>query len=155
MTPAINQVKKAKIEFCLHEYDHDPNVRAFGKEASEKLGIPADQIFKTLVVSAETQGLAIAVVPVSGHLDLKTFANVIGAKKAEMAEKKQVIRSTGYVTGGVSPIGQKKQLPTIIDTSALNFNTIFVSAGRRGLQIALSPENLAVLTNAVFHGISK
>ena len=155
MTPAIQQVKKNRIPFALHEYDHDPNLRAYGEEAAKKLGVAPEQLFKTLVVSTDSCGLAVGVVPVSGQLDLKAIAKALGAKKVAMAEKKQAERSTGYITGGISPMGQKKGLPTIIDASALDLDIIFVSAGRRGLQISLSPRDLARLTRATFHGISK
>ncbi len=155
MTPAIAKAKKAKISFTLHEYDHDPAVRAYGKEAAEKLGVPEDQLFKTLVVSTGPRDLAVAVVPVAGQLDLKAFAKAMGVKKIAMADKALVERTTGYLTGGVSPIGQKKSLPTIIDASAEKFDTIHVSAGRRGLQICLAPVDLAGLTRARFESISK
>ncbi len=155
MTPAIAKAKKAKIKFSVHEYDHDPDVRAFGKEAAQKLGIPEDQLFKTLVVSTGPRDLAVAVVPVAGQLNLKAFAKALGVKKVAMADKALVERTTGYLTGGVSPIGQKKSLPTIIDVSAQNFDTIHVSAGRRGLQICLSPEDLAGLTRARFEPVAK
>ncbi len=155
MTPAIQEMKKNRIPFTLHEYDHDPKVRAYGEEASEKLGVVPDQLFKTLVVSTDNRGLAVGVVPVSGQLDLKAIAKALKAKKAAMAEKKQVERSTGYISGGISPMGQKKQLPTIIDASALDLDIIFVSAGRRGLQVSLSPRDLAHLTRAIFHPVSK
>ncbi len=155
MTPAIKLVKKARVPFVLHEYAHDPNIGAYGEEAAQKLGIASDQLFKTLVVSTDNRGMAVGVVPVSGKMDLKVIAKVMGVKKVEMAEKKQVERSTGYITGGISPLGQKKGLPTIIDASALDFDIIFVSAGRRGLQISLSPRDLARLTRATFNGISK
>jgi len=155
MTPAIKQVKKNKILFALHEYAHDPMVRAYGQEAVQKLGVAPDQLFKTLVVSTDSRGLAVGVVPVSGQLDLKAIAKALGVKRAAMAEKNQVERSTGYITGAISPMGQKKQLPTIIDASALDLEIVFVSAGRRGLQISLSSRDLARLTKATFHGISK
>jgi len=155
MTPAIQQAKKNKIFFVLHEYDHDPNIRAYGQEAAEKLGVDPAHLFKTLVVLTDKRELAVGVVPVSGNLDLKAIAKALGVKKAEMADRHQAQRSTGYITGGISPLGQKKQLPTIIDGSALNLDLIFVSAGRRGLQICLSPQDLASLTKASFHGISK
>lgn len=153
MTPAIQTLEKNKIPFVLHEYDHDPTIRAYGEEAAQKLGVAQEQLFKTLVVSTDGS-LAVGVVPVSGQLNLKAMAKALGTKKAEMAEKKQVERSTGYLTGGVSPLGQKKRLPTLIDASALDFDTIFVSAGRRGLQISLSPRDLAGLTRATFLQIS-
>jgi Cys-tRNA(Pro)/Cys-tRNA(Cys) deacylase len=155
MTPAIYKAKASKISFTLHEYDHDPKVRGYGEEAAKKLGLAMEQIFKTLVVSTGDSKLAVGLVPVSRQLDLKALAKALGVKKTAMAEKNQVERSTGYITGGVSPLGQKKQLPTIIDASALDFDTIFVSAGRRGLQICLAPDDLAGLIQAKFHGIAK
>ena len=155
MTPAIAIARKAKIEFSIHEYDHDPDVRAFGREAAEKLGVPEDQLFKTLVVSFGARDLAVAVVPVSGQLDLKAIAKALGVKKTAMADKKLVERTTGYLTGGVSPLGQKKKLPTILDISARSFTAIYVSAGRRGLQICLSPDDLASLTRARFEPVAK
>ena len=155
MTPAVAKVKKAKIPYSLHEYAHDPSVRAFGREAAEKLGVPEERLFKTLVVATGPKDLAVAVVPVSGQLDLKSFAKAFGVKKAAMADKAVVERTTGYLTGGVSPIGQKKSLPTIIDDSAHAFDTIYVSAGKRGLQICLAPEDLAALVRGRFEGIVK
>ena len=155
MTPAINCLKKAKINYQLHQYEHNPDSKAYGEEAAQKLNIAFDQIFKTLVVSVDNRDLAVAVVPVSRQLDLKAFVKVIGSKKAKMADKKDVERTTGYISGGVSPIGQKKKLMTIIDSSALKFNSIYVSAGRRGLQIELSPKDLGLQTKAIFNKISK
>lgn len=153
MTPAINELKKAKIQYRIHSYDHDPNTTAYGEEAAEKLNIPFDRLFKTLVVQADGRGMMVAVVPVSGQLDLKLLARAVKVKKAGMADKKAVERITGYLLGGVSPMGQKKKLPTIIDTSAQRFETIFVSAGRRGLQVELSPEDLVARTGARFNDI--
>ena len=155
MTPAINSAKRAKIQFQLHEYEHDPAADSYGKEAALKLGVAPERLFKTLVVALDDKNLAVAVVPVSTQLNLKLFAKVIGAKKVAMAEKKAVENSTGYVLGGVSPIGQKKSLRTVIDVSAQNFETIYVSAGRRGLQIELSPDDLSSLTSAAFEEIAK
>ena len=155
MTPAINCLKKAKIKYQVHQYDHDPDSNAYGEEAAEKLNISFNQLFKTLVVSTNNKDLFIAVVPVSRQLDLKLFAKAIGSKKVKMADKNNVEQKTGYVLGGVSPIGQKKKLKTIIDSSALKFNTVYVSAGRRGLQIELSPKDLGSLTNAIYDEISK
>lgn len=154
MTPAVAIAKKAGIQFTLHEYDHDPSVRAFGREAAEKLGVPEDRLFKTLVVNIGGKDLAVAVVPVSAQLDLKAFARAMGVKKIGMADKIVVERTTGYLTGGVSPMGQKKTLPTIIDGLAQTFDTIYVSAGRRGLQMSLSPGDLAAQTRAGFHKIA-
>lgn len=155
MTPAVAQAKKAKIKFTLHEYDHDPRIRAYGREAAEKLGIAPDRLFKTLVVDVGAKDLAVAVVPVAGHLDLKSLARALGVKKAVMADKKVVEKATGYLTGGVSPLGQKKRFPVLIDSSARDLDNIWVSAGRRGLQICLSPFDLAGLTRASFHCLSR
>lgn len=155
MTPAVNKLKKAKIKYQIHQYEHDPDAKAYGEEAAEKLNIPFDQIFKTLVVSVDNNDVVIAVVPVSRQLDLKKLVKAIGSKKARMADRNDVERATGYILGGVSPIGQKKKLTTMIDTSALNFNTVYVSAGRRGLQIEMSPKDLGSLTDATYAEISR
>ena len=155
MTPAINCLKKAKINYQIHQYEHDANSKAYGEEAAEKLNIPFDQILKTLVISVDNKNLSVALVPVSKQLDLKAFIKVIGSKRAKMANKKEIERVTGYILGGVSPIGQKKKLITIIDSSALKFNTIYVSAGRRGMQIEISPKDLGSQTNAIFDDIGK
>ncbi|AMK11069.1 Cys-tRNA(Pro) deacylase [Pseudodesulfovibrio indicus] len=154
MTPAINAAKKAKITFTVHEYEHDPAAPSFGIEAAEKLGVPPERVFKTLVVDAGGT-LAVAVVPVLLKLDLKAAAKALGAKKAAMAEAKAVERTTGYVLGGVSPLGQKKRLPTILDESARHCPTVFVSGGRRGLDIELAPADLAALTRAGFAPVAR
>ena len=154
MTPAVTLLKKAKIKFKVHPYAHDPDSGPYGEEAAEKLNIPFDQIFKTLIVEVDNNDLFVAVVPVSKKLHLKKFVKAIGSKKARMADKNDVERATGYVLGGVSPIGQKKKLTTIIDKSAFNFSTIYVSAGRRGLQIELSPKDLGTQTGAAYLDIS-
>lgn len=150
MTPAINTVKKAKIVHAIHEYSHDPASQSYGSEAAEKLGIPEERVFKTLVVSLDRKQLAVAVVPVSSMLSMKLVAKAAGAKKADMADQIEVERATGYVLGGVSPLGQKKRLPTFIDETAKEFPTIYVSAGRRGLEIELHAEDLKNLTSAAF-----
>lgn len=150
MTPAINCVKKAKTQFKTHEYAHDSTCAAFGLETVEKLGLNANQVFKTLVVQLDNQELAVALIPVANTLSMKRIAKATGSKKATMAEPKAVQRSTGYVLGGVSPLGQKRRLTTFIDTSALNFSTIFISAGRRGLELELAPKDLANLCQAKF-----
>jgi Cys-tRNA(Pro)/Cys-tRNA(Cys) deacylase len=150
MTPAINAVKKKKISYKIHQYTHDPAHDSYGKEAAEKLGIAEEIVYKTLVVELDKGSLAIAVIPVASMLSMKQLAKATGAKKAVMAKKEQVERTTGYVLGGVSPLGQKKRLLTVIDSSAKDLPTIFVSAGRRGLDIELNPNDLASLTSATF-----
>ena len=150
MTPAIHSAKQAGFAFQLHEYDHDPAAHSYGLEAAEKLGIAAEQVFKTLVVKLDGKQLAVGIVPVTGQLSLKQIAKAAGLKKATMAEPSEVERATGYVLGGVSPLGQKKSLVTFIDHSAETFATIYVSAGRRGLEIELAPGDLAKLSRATF-----
>ena len=153
MTPAIKLAQKHKIKHTIHEYKHDANHASFGEEASEKLGVPQSQVFKTLVVELDTKALAVCIIPVSHSLNLKATAKSAKAKKAAMADKQEVQRSTGYVLGGVSPLGQKKRLLTLIDESALNFETIYVSAGKRGLEIELAPQDLQTLCGAQFCNI--
>jgi Cys-tRNA(Pro)/Cys-tRNA(Cys) deacylase len=155
MTPAIIVLKKAKVKFSVHEYNHDPSHRSYGLEAAEKLGIPPERVFKTLVVSFDQRELAVAIVPVSRQLDLKLVAKALKTKKVAMADKALVEKTTGYLIGGVSPLGQKKRLKTIIDDSAQQFQTINVSAGKRGLEIVLNPHDLHSLTQATFSPISK
>ncbi|GII65805.1 Cys-tRNA(Pro)/Cys-tRNA(Cys) deacylase [Sphaerisporangium krabiense] len=153
-TPATVALTRAGAAFTLHPYDHDPNAQAYGEEAADALGLPYDRIFKTLVAEVET-GLAVAVVPVSGRLDLKAFAAALGGKRAAMADAAKVERVTGYVVGGISPLGQRKALPTVVDASALEQETIYFSAGRRGLQIETAPAELVRLTRAVTAPIAK
>jgi Cys-tRNA(Pro)/Cys-tRNA(Cys) deacylase len=153
MTPAINAAKKAKIDYAIHEYRHDPAAASYGLEAAEKLAVPADRVYKTLVVCLEDRELAVAVIPVSSMLNMKLFARAIGAKKCAMAAAPEVERATGYVLGGVSPLGQKKRLRTIIDASAALLASMFVSAGRRGLEIELKPTDLKNMTGARFETI--
>ncbi|MGD8912133.1 MAG: Cys-tRNA(Pro) deacylase [Candidatus Thiodiazotropha sp.] len=155
MTPAVNVAKKAGIKFKTHAYGHDPKHPSYGLEAAEKLGIPPERVFKTLVVALDGRQLAVAVVPVSSQLDLKVFAKAVKVKKVTMADAKQVERCTGYVLGGVSPLGQKRPLLTLIDRSAVDFPTLYVSAGRRGLEIELAADDLSNLLNARFVEIAK
>ena len=153
MTPAINIAKKAKIAYTLHSYMHDPASPSYGEEASEKLGIPADRVFKTLVAQIDGRELVVAVIPVSSMLSMKQIAKAAGGKKAEMAKGTDVERSSGYILGGVSPIGQKKRLKTFIDETTQSFATVYVSAGRRGLEIELSPNDLKTLCSAEFYDL--
>ncbi|SNY96992.1 Cys-tRNA(Pro) deacylase [Halomonas sp. hl-4] len=148
MTPAINSAKHAGIGFQVHEYQHDASAESYGLEAAEKLGVAAEQVFKTLVVTLDGKQLAVGIVPVTGQLNLKQIAKAAGAKKAAMANPDEVERATGYVLGGVSPLGQKKRLATFLDASAEGFATLYVSAGRRGLEIELSPQDLLSLSQA-------
>lgn len=153
MTPGINTARKAKIPHKVHEYTHDSTSDSYGLEAAEKLGVGEEQVFKTLVVQLDNGELAVGVIPVAAMLSMKSIARAAKAKKAVMADKADVERSTGYVLGGVSPLGQKKRLQTFIDASAKDFSTIFISAGRRGLEIELSPQDLQVLTHGRFTGL--
>ena len=155
MTPGIDIARKAGIEHTVHEYAHDPSSESYGLEAAEKLGVEKLRVFKTLVVSLDGRALAVGVVPVSAMLGMKRIARAAGAKKASMAAPTEVERVTGYVLGGVSPLGQKKRLRTFIDASAAAFQTIYVSAGRRGLEIELSPHDLKALTGASFAEIAQ
>lgn len=155
MTPAINAAKKGKIKFTVHEYQHDPACTAYGLEAAAKLGLDTARVYKTLVVEVDNSRLAVAVVPVAAMLNLKSMARAVDSKKAVMAEKNLVMRTTGYVLGGVSPLGQKKRLATIIDASAQEFATIFVSGGKRGLDLELAPNDLAALTSASFADLTR
>ena len=150
MTPAIDLLKKQKIPFEVLSYEHDKNNSHYGSEAVEKLNLNSDKVFKTLVLETHEGQLIVAVTPVSQQVNLKQLAKLCGAKKVVMAAPQKVQVSTGYILGGVSPLGQKKRLATFIHSSALHFDTIFVSAGKRGLEIALSPTDLALLTNAKF-----
>jgi Cys-tRNA(Pro)/Cys-tRNA(Cys) deacylase len=155
VTPAVNAARKAGIPFTLHEYRHDPRAGSYGLEAAEALGLDVARVFKTLVAAAEGKGLWVAVVPVAGLLDLKALAEAAGAKRATMADPKAAERATGYVVGGISPLGQRQRLSTAVDASALQFDTIFVSAGRRGLEIELSPGDLLALTGGTARAIAR
>jgi len=146
---------KHKIDYLIHQYSHDPNHSSYGIEAAEKLNVDVAKVFKTLVLQLDNGRLTVGIVPVSGQLNLKQQAKAAGGKKAAMADAKLVEKSTGYVLGGVSPLGQKKRLSTIIDSSATNHETILVSAGRRGLEIELSPDDLCRLTSATFAPIAQ
>ncbi len=145
MTPAVRAAKKAGIHFSLHEYRHDVQAASYGEEAANLLGLAPHQVFKTLLVNDNNGRLAVAIVPVSHQLNLKAVAKGLKVKKVAMADPREAEKATGYVLGGISPLGQKKRLPCVIDESALAFKTVFVSAGRRGLEIELSPGDLVRL----------
>jgi Cys-tRNA(Pro)/Cys-tRNA(Cys) deacylase len=155
VTPAVQAARRAGIPFTLHEYRHDPRAQSYGLEAATALGVEPARVFKTLVAAPEGQGLWVAVVPVARLLDLKALALAAGAKRAGMADPKAAERATGYVVGGISPLGQRQRLATVVDASALEFGTIFVSAGRRGLEIELAPGDLVTLCNAVVAPIGR
>ncbi|VUD67625.1 Cys-tRNA(Pro)/Cys-tRNA(Cys) deacylase YbaK [Thalassocella blandensis] len=150
MTPAIKLLNQTKIQFQVHEYEHEVSSESYGLEAADKLHVEAARVFKTLVVNLDGKELAVGILPVSHMLSMKLIAKALGAKKAAMADKAVVERTTGYVLGGVSPLGQKKRLQTVIDQSAMQYNTIYISAGRRGLEIELPPEDLKQLLRGTF-----
>ena len=155
MTPALDLLKKVRAEHRIHSYEHDPRAASYGLEAAEKLNLDPAQVFKTLLASSEKGELLVAVVPVVGTLDLKALAQAAGVKKADMAAVDAAQRATGYLVGGISPLGQKKRLRTFIDNSAKDFPSIHVSAGRRGLEVELSAETLAQHTQAKFAAIGR
>jgi Cys-tRNA(Pro)/Cys-tRNA(Cys) deacylase len=147
-TPATTALSRAGVDFGVHPYEHDPAAPSYGLEAATALGVPAEQVFKTLLVEGE-RGLAVGVVPVSSSLDLKAVAAALGVKKVAMARPQDAERATGYVVGGISPVGQRRALPTVVDESALGLERVYVSGGRRGLDLSLSPADLLRVTGAV------
>ena len=152
-TPATALLDKQRVAHTLHSYEHDPRHESYGLEAAEALGLVPERVFKTLV--AEVDGkLAVGVVPVTSQLDLKGLAAALKGKKAKMAVVADAERATGYVAGGISPLGQKKRLPVVIDSSVSEFETVFCSAGRRGIEVEIAPAELVRLTNAVVAPIS-
>ena len=148
MTPAIEAVGEANLSFQIHEYEHDPSIQSYGEEAAAELGVDRKRVFKTLVVELSTKELCVYVLPIMHQLNMKSAARVAGVKKATMANAKSVARVTGYVLGGVSPIGQKRNLRTFIDITAGNFDSVYVSGGRRGLDIELNILGLVDLLQA-------
>lgn len=154
MTPAVEAAKAAGVAFELLSYEHDPRAVAYGMEAAEVLGLAPGSVFKTLVAKVDGR-LVVGVVPVASHLDLKALAAAVGGRKAEMAPPAEAERATGYVVGGISPLGQKRRLPAVIDESVLALPVIHVSAGRRGLEIALAPTDLVRLSGAAVAPIAR
>ncbi|MEU1848986.1 Cys-tRNA(Pro) deacylase [Streptomyces sp. NPDC019990] len=153
-TPATVALTAAGVPFTVHSYDHDPAHPSYGEEAAEAMGVSPDRVFKTLVADVDGT-LTVAVVPVAGQLDLKALAAAMAGKRATMADPSLAERTTGYVRGGISPLGQRRKLPTVLDASASSHPTICVSAGRRGLEVELSPEDLWKLTDAVLAPIGR
>ncbi|HEX7240505.1 MAG TPA: Cys-tRNA(Pro) deacylase, partial [Longimicrobiaceae bacterium] len=154
MTPAVVAAQRAGIEFALHEYPHDPASASYGMEAAEKLGVDPARVLKTLVAAVDGR-LTVALVPVAKSLDLKALAAAAGGKRAAMADVADAERATGYVAGGISPLGQRKRLRTVVDRSSLGLDTVYVSAGRRGLEIELAPADLVRLCGAAAAPIAR
>lgn len=153
-TPATAALTRLGVSYGLHPYDHDPAAASYGLEAAAALSVPPRQVFKTLLVE-DDRGLAVALVPVDRSLDLKAVAAALGRKKVAMADPAVAERSTGYVVGGISPIGQKKPLPTVLDASAADLDLVYVSGGRRGLDLSLSPADLVTVTGATLASIAR
>lgn len=153
-TPATVALTRAGIGFTVHPYDHDPAAASYGAEAAAALGLDPEQVFKTLFTSVDGR-LVVGIVPVSGQLDLKAVASAVGGKKATMADPAAAERASGYVVGGISPVGQKRLHPTVLDASALDHDTVYVSGGRRGLDLGLAPADLVAVTGAVTAAIRR
>lgn len=153
-TPATVALARAGIRFTALTYEHDPRAAAYGLEAAEKLGIEPERVFKTLLANVDGS-LAVGIVPVADQLDLKALAAALGGKRAEMADPALAERKTGYVVGGISPIGQKVALPTVLDETAILHETILVSGGRRGLDLELAPDDLLAVTNGRYAPIAR
>ena len=154
MTPAIDLCRERGVDIVVHEFDHDPSNTNYGQEAAQALGIEADRIFKTLMVAADARTFALGIVPVSGLLDLKHMAAAMGVKKVAMADGKVVQSRSGYLLGGVSPLAHKRPSPLFLDESAQLYDTIFVSGGKRGLDIEIAPEDLLSLGDGSFADIA-
>ncbi|WP_350349686.1 Cys-tRNA(Pro) deacylase [Agromyces sp. G08B096] len=154
-TPATVALQAAGIAFRAHAYEHDPRAAAFGLEAAEKLGVDPERVFKTLLATVDGGPLAVGIVPVAQQLDLKALAAAVGGKRAELADPATAERRTGYVVGGISPIGQKTALPTVLDESAILCETILVSGGRRGFDVELAPDDLLAVTAGRYAPIAR
>ncbi|MDX6360974.1 MAG: Cys-tRNA(Pro)/Cys-tRNA(Cys) deacylase [Nocardioidaceae bacterium] len=153
-TAAIRALEQAGTDFVLHPYEHDPRATSYGIEAAQALDLPEARVFKTLMADADGR-LVVAIVPVSGKLDLKALARAVGARKAAMADPSAAERATGYVVGGISPLGQKRPHLTVLDASARDHETVLVSAGRRGLDVEVAPDDLVTLTSATVAAIAQ
>jgi len=155
VTPAVDAAKAAGIEYEVVQYQHDPSAESFGLEAADLLGVTPEQVFKTLLAKMDASVLVVGMVPVAMRLDLKALAAVAGGRRAEMADPAEAQRATGYVLGGISPLGQKRRLTAVLDSSALAQDRVYVSAGRRGMEIVLAPSDLVRLTGARIASISR
>ncbi len=153
-TPATVALTRAKVPFTTRSYEHDPSASSFGLEAAQVLGLPPGQVFKTLLVDTGP-GLAVGIVPVDAQLDLKAMAAALGTKRVAMADPTVAERTTGYVVGGISPIGQRRRLPTVVDASAESFDTVYVSGGRRGFDLGLAPADLLAMTGGRYAVIAR
>ncbi|SDS25838.1 Cys-tRNA(Pro)/Cys-tRNA(Cys) deacylase [Nocardioides scoriae] len=153
-TPATLALERAGVEFSAHAYDHDPAAASYGLEAATALGLDPVTVLKTLLCEADGR-LVVAVVPVAGQLDLKALAAAVGAKRAVMADPAAAERATGYVVGGISPLGQRRRLPTVVDASALDHDHVYVSGGRRGLDLGLAPADLVAQCGAVVAAVGR
>jgi Cys-tRNA(Pro)/Cys-tRNA(Cys) deacylase len=154
-TRATEQLARLKIPYSVHPYAHDPRAVSYGLAASAALGIAPERLFKTLIAEVDEKSLAVAVVPVAGRLDLKALAGAVGGKKAKLADPAAAERATGYVTGGISPLGQRRRLPVVVDQTALDHETVFCSAGQRGLQIEIAPADLVRAAAAIVAPIGR
>lgn len=154
-TPATVALDAAGVAYAVRVYEHDPAAPSYGLEAAAALGVEPGRVFKTLMVETDGGGLAVAIVPVDRQLDLKAIAASLGAKKAAMADPRAAERVTGYVVGGISPIGQKKPLPTVLDDAAAGYETVLVSGGKRGLDLELAPEDLLSVTSGTLASIAR
>ncbi|NDL59175.1 Cys-tRNA(Pro) deacylase [Phytoactinopolyspora mesophila] len=154
-TPATVMLQRSGTPHTVHPYEHNPDAESYGLEAAHALGVPPERVFKTLLADVDGGRLVVGIVPVSGSLDLKSLASAVGGKRATMADIADAERVTGYVAGGISPLGQRKRLPTVIDDTATAYETIYVSGGRRGLDIELAPAQLIELTGATTAQIAR
>lgn len=154
MTPAINELKKNKIDFSIHKYKHDPKIDNYGLEAAEKLNIDANRVYKTLLAQLNTKELVVAIIPVNKSLNLKSLASYFEAKSASMADKDEAQKVTGYLLGGISAFGQKKRLRTIVDATSKVFETIYISGGKRGLDLQIKPSDIIKVLNSNYCEVS-